>query len=325
MEKSNIYLFYGEDTYSSWNKSQFWRQEFEKKYGDFNTITFDGAGITAADFSEAVDSVPFLGEKKLVFLRDFLRDGKEEKQKKVAEKLSDIADFSIVLFLENEKPDARTTLYKTLKKSGNVQEFEPLVGPQLTGWIQTRVAQKKGIIGPREAKQLADTVGSNLWQMSQEIEKLLLYSAGRSIPSEAIEQLASPNLSTSIFKLTDQISAKDAKAAVRTLDILLESGEDLIKAMFMIVRHFRILIQVRACVDQRLSRNEITQKIKEHPYVVTTALGQSKNFDFPTLSRIYKLLLKIDTDIKSGKIRMTGGDNTELRLALEKFIVGLCK
>src|SRR5574337_738940 len=130
MAKANIHLFYGEDTYSAWHKSRFWRQEFEKKYGEFNVLVFEGEKLTAADFREAVDSVPFLGEKKFILVRDFLRDGKEAEQKAVAEKLNDVADFSLVLFIENEKPDARTTLFKTLKKISNVQEFEPLIGPK---------------------------------------------------------------------------------------------------------------------------------------------------------------------------------------------------
>jgi len=325
MDKKNLYLFYGPDTYSAWNKSRFWRKEFEKKYGDFNVSIFDGEHLSAADFYEAVNSVPFLGEKKLILVRDFLRDGRDEEQKKVAEKLEDIPDFSFVLFIEQENPDARTTLFKKLKQVGVVEEFEPPVGPQLAAWIQQQVAQKKGTIGPREARLLADTVGPNLWQMNQEIEKLTVYAQEKPISADAIEQLASPNLSTSIFKFTDQLSSKDMKGAVRTLRILLESGEDLIRILFMIVRHFRILIQVRSCVDQKMNRSQIGQKIKEHPYVITTALGQSKHFNLPTLAHIYELLLKIDNDIKGGRIRMTGNDTTELQLALEKFIVRLCQ
>jgi len=324
MTKGNIHLFYGEDTYSAWHKSRFWKTEFEKKFGDFNVLVFEGEKLTGAGFKEAVDSIPFLGEKKFVLVRDFLRDGKEADQKAVAEKLNDVADFSLVLFLENEKPDARTTLFKTLKKISNVLEFEPLVGPKLTSWVQVQVQQRGGQIGFREANQLAETVGPNLWQMTQEIEKLTTYAQGKPIPSEAIESMASPNLTTTIFKLTDYLGQKNAKAALKTLNTLLESGEDIVKSLFMIVRHFRILIQVRACLDKKLEKGTITQKIKEHPFVISTAMGQSKNFTAELLAQTYDKLLQIDTNMKSGKIRMLAGDNTELRLALEKMIAELC-
>jgi len=324
MTKGNIHLFYGEDTYSAWHKSQYWKQEFEKKFGDFNVLVFEGEKLNAAEFKEAVDSVPFLGEKKMVLIRNFLAEGKETDQKAVAEKLSDIADFCLILFLENQKPDARTILYKTLKKLANVQEFEPLVGPNLTTWIQTQVQERGGQIGFKEAKQLGETIGSDLWQMSQEIDKLALYANGKPIPSEAIENMTSPNLSTTIFKLTDYLGQKNAAAALKTLNILLASGEDIIKSMFMIVRHFRILLQVRDCLDKRLEKNAITQKIKEHPFVISTAIGQSKNFTMQLLTQTYAELLGIDTKMKSGKIHLAAGDNTELRLALEKLIAEIC-
>ncbi|MFO0781061.1 MAG: DNA polymerase III subunit delta [Candidatus Gracilibacteria bacterium] len=325
MVKANIHLFYGEDTYSAWQKSQYWKREFEKKYGEFNAITLEGAALTAADFRETVDSVPFLGEKKFILIRDFLRDGKDDDQKTVAEKLENIPDFSFVLFLEQEKPDARTSLFKTLKKMAKVEEFQPILGPQLAGWIQEQVQERGGKIGRSEAAQLAETVGPNLWQMSQEIEKLLTYANGSPIPSEAIENMASPNVSSSIFKLTDYLGQKNAKSAVKTFDILLESGEDIVKSMFMIVRHFRILIQVKSCTEQRMEKTAITQKLKEHPFVISTALGQSKNFSSELLASVYRKLLQIDTNMKSGKIHMTAGDNTELRLAIEKLIVEICR
>jgi DNA polymerase-3 subunit delta len=324
MTKPNLHLFYGDDTYSAWQKSRLWKREFEKKFGDMNVLVFDGEKLTAADFKEAVDSIPFLGEKKFILVRDFLKDGKDTEQKAVAEKLEKLADFSLVLFLEQQKPDARTSLFKTLKKLANIQEFEPLVGPKLSAWIQSRTQQQGGQIGIREANQLAETVGPDLWQMTHEIEKLTLYANGKPIPSEAIENMASPNLSTSIFKLTDYLGQRDARAALRTLNTLLESGEDIVKTMFMIVRHFRILIQVRACVDQKLEKPAITQKLKEHPFVISTAIGQSKNFQSPMLAQTYRKLLAIDTSMKNGKIRMTAGDNTELRLALEKLIAEIC-
>lgn len=325
MPQPNLHFFYGEDTYSAWHKSRHWSIEFQKKYGDFNVLTFEGETMTGADFKEAVNSVPFLGEKKFVLVRNFLRDGNESDQKAVAEKLNNIPDFSFVLFIEQEKPDARTTLFKTLKKTAAMQEFEPHIGPKLTAWIQARVQERGARIGMREAAQLAETVGPNLWQMTQEIEKLALYAEGQPIPSEAIESMTTPNLATSIFKLTDYLGQRNAASALKTLDVLLNSGEEIVKTLFMIVRHFRILIQVRACIDKKLDKTAITAKLKEHPFVIMTAMGQSKNFTAPLLAKTYEHLLQIDTNMKSGKIRMTAGDNTELRLALEKLIVGLCQ
>ena len=113
MISNPIYLFYGPDTYSAYQKSMLWRREFEKKYGDFNIHVFEGEKFTNADFCAASQSMPFLSEKKLIIIRDFLRDGNIDEQKKVAEELDEAADFCVIVFLETDMPDARTTLLKT--------------------------------------------------------------------------------------------------------------------------------------------------------------------------------------------------------------------
>ncbi len=332
---NNIFLFCGEDTYSAYQKSKHWRDQFEKKYGDININIFEGAKLTAEQLIETLDSIPFLSEKKLTIVNDFLSEGEDEDQKKIAEKIENLPDHNILVFIEEKKPDARMTLYKKLKKIGQIEEFNYLVGPKLNQWIQKEMAQagaKLGQpqinIGSKEAQILAEMVGPNLWQMKQEVEKLALYSCTpaasngstsvRPITEDIIHKLANPNLSTSVFKLTDYIGQKKAKDSLKTFNTLIESGEDIIKIFFMIVRQFRILIQIDDCLKHKMNKNEITAKLKEHPYVVMTSMGQCKNFNTKKLQEIYNLLLKIDTDLKTGKIKMT-----EIRLVLEKFIVEL--
>ena len=320
----NIYLFHGHDNYSASQKLNHWRIEFEKKYGDLNFQLFEVEKFTASNFSEAVSTVPFLSDKKLIIIRDFLRDGGEEDQKALAEKLDDVPDYCIIVFIEHDKPDARTTLFKKLSKSGQAIEFREPERPQLVQWIKQEFGKKNTRIGNREADLLADTVGPDLWQMSQEIEKLSLYGLDKPIDEKAIESLASPNMSSSIFKLTDYIAQRNSRLSLRTLNTLLQSGDDLFQIFFMIVRHFRILIEIKACLEKKMDKSQIVQKTREHPYAVQTGIGQCKNFPAEKLAAIYRKLLQVDIDTKSGRIKTLAADHSELRLALEKLIVELC-
>lgn len=325
MALKNLYLFYGDDSYSAFHKAKHWQQEFEKKYGDLNLQIFEGEKMTGSNFSEAVETMPFLADKKLIIIRDFLLDGEDEEQKKVAEKLETVADYCIVIFIEKDKPDARTTLFKKLSKTAQVIEFNELDKSKLLAWIEQEFSKKNVKIGHHEADVLAENIGPNLWQMSQEIDKLSLYSAEKPLNEEAIHAIISPNISSSVFKLTDHIAAKNAKLSLKTLDVLLTSGEDLMQIFFMMVRHFRILLEVQACVQNKLSPQQMIQKLKEHPFVINNTLKQSKNFSLPQIKNIYRQFLQIDLDTKNGTIKMTTTDNTELRLALEKLIIELCR
>jgi DNA polymerase III delta subunit len=74
-----------------------------------------------------------------------------------------------------------------------------------------------------------------------------------------------------------------------------------------------------------MERNQIVKETGVHPFAVTNAISQSKNFSDETLALIYRKLLEIDIDTKSSRIRVSTNDNTELRLALEKLMAGICQ
>lgn len=324
MNQKNIYLFFGEDHYSSQQKLNHWRQEFIKKYGDLNYQLFEGENFTTDQFSEAINTVPFLSEKKLIIVRDFLRDGAENDRKEIAEKLENVSEYCVLIFIEHEKPDARTALFKKLNKIGQAVEFSLPEKHELIQWIQKEMNKKNSSMQEHEATLLAEIVGPNLWQLSHELEKIALYAKEKPIDAEAIENLASKNISSSIFQLTDYVAQKNAKLSIKTLQALIHSGEDLFQIFFMIIRHFRILLLVQACIKKNLDRQQIIQKTREHPYAIMTAMKQCKNFTEQKLTEIYQQLLSIDIGSKSGKIKTTTGDNGELRLALEKLMVELC-
>lgn len=324
--KKAVYLFFGEDTYSAHNKMTFWRTEFEKKHGgDMNVETLEGKTLAAADFRSNFQSAPFLADKRLIIVKDFLRKGNKEEQKKVADILEgDIPDFCVIVFIEYGSPDKRSSLYKKINKVGHPEEFKALMGPELMRWIQDR-SKKIGLnINSQMASYIGDQAGSDLWNLSNELEKLKTFSQGNELTKEAVDNLVHPNLTTSIFKLTDYLAQRNAKGSIKTLDILLESGEDMMKIIFMIVRHFRILIQVKDLMDRGNAKPQIISKIKQHPYTISTAMQQSPNFSFDTLRGIYEALLQIDIGMKTGRIRMLADDKKEMLLALEKFVLDVC-
>jgi len=326
-DKKNVYLFFGEDTYSSTQKVNFWRNAFEKKHGgDMNIAVLEGKSLTSSALESDIQSTPFLAEKRLIIVEDFLARGAKDEQKKVAEILEkDLPDFCVIVFIENKIPDKRASLYKKLNKVGHPEEFKLLMGSALTGWIQKTSTNKGLTLSPALANYLGELAGNNLWNLNNEIDKLKTYSQTHEITKEVIDNLAHPNLSTSIFKFTDFLAQKNAKGSIDTMHILLESGEEIVKIIFMIVRHFRILIQVKDLVNRGNEKQEITAKLKQHPFVITQMIQQCPNFTLEKLREIYNELLQIDIDMKSGKIKMLANDKKEMFLAIEKFIMNVCK
>lgn len=324
--QKTIFLFCGEDTYSSTQKLLFWKNEFIKKYGeDSNIEVFEGDNMNIAQFDTNLETMPFLSDKRLIIIKNLIELGDKIAHEKVAKALEKMPDFCILVFHENGPVDKRGILYKKIKALGTVDEFNHLAPAEMTKWILNTAKKQFIIISNTTAGYLALHCGAELWRVSNELEKLKVFAEDKEVTTKMIDELVTPALSASIFKLTDSIAVKNANDSLKTFETLVDCGEELTMVFFMIVRHFRILIQVQDMAQKKEPQTTITKKLGQHPFVIQKTLSQCRNFNAKKLEEIYQKLLKIDTAFKTGRIKNYGEDNSEYKLAIEKFIVDCCQ
>ena len=324
-DKKTVYLFYGDDRFSLNQKLKFWQDEFIKKYGENALEIVYGEKLDTSDFATNLETLPFLSEKRLVVVKNFLDLGKDEEQKKIATAIENPPDFCLLIFQENEVPKKTNPIYKKIAKIGTLQEFKALTPSEISKWIVDKAKKENIKISFFTANYLSQQCGPELWSISNELEKLALFADNKEITKEMIDTLCIPSLSSSIFKLTDEVAQKNVKASLKTFGILKDSGEELNGIFFMLVRHFRILTQVQELVSKGEKAPEITKKLKQHPFVIQKTSVQARNFDQKKLISIYEEMLDIDTQVKTGIIKSYKGDNREFELAIEKFIINCCK
>lgn len=322
MDKKAIFLFHGEDSYSSSQKLKLWQTGFVKKYGENATMEiFENKDLDIKNLATNLNTLPFLADKKLTIIKDLFAENPTEEQKKFISILEKLPDFAILIFYEKSQVAKSNTLLKKIAEIGEIEEF-PNPTPLAAGkWLLAR-SQKENIkLNQLSANYLVEYCGNDLWHLSNELEKLKAYAIDNQITREMIELLAVPSLNASIFRFTDCIAEKNIKQAIKILETLTQNGEDLIRIFFMIVRHFRILIQVKDLLLQNENAFTITKKLQQKPFVIKKSIGQCKNFNLEKLKSLYGKMLKIDTDFKTGKIKTYQKDNTELILAIEKLII----
>lgn len=326
MDKKAIFLFHGQDSYSSSQKLKLWQTGFVKKYGENASVEiYENKYLDLKNLATDISTVPFLSEKKLIIIKDFFEKNVAEDQKNFIPILEKMPDTSIIIFHEKQSTAKNTTLYKKIAEYGEIEEFPAHTPATATKWLLNR-SQKANIkLGAKAANYLVEYCGMDLFKLSNELSKLQTYATNNTtndtITQETIELLATPSLTASIFRLTDCIAERNIKQAIKILAIFTENGEDLIKVFFMIVRHFRILIQIKDLLLQNENAFGIGKKMQQKPFVIKKGVTQCKNFNLEKLKTIYEKLLKIDSDFKTGKIKTYQRDNTELILAIEKFII----
>jgi len=314
---------YGEDTYSVYEKINLWKSEFIKRYGgDINLSEIDGEKSIARDIIDAITALPFLAEKRLVLVKNFIADAKNEEQKKLVEKLDEVPDTTVLVFYETEIPDKRLSFFKHLSKNAKVYEFKKLSGQALNKWILEKTEKEGGKIGIMAITHLAEFIGSDLWKLSNEIKKLVAFANGAEIQSRDIDAIVIPSSETSIFKFTDQLGSSRKQSAIETLHALVESGEELPYIFAMIIRQFRLLIQVKDLLRKGFQKQQIIDRMKIAPFVASNLMNQARNFEADELKQLHRRLLEMDEKIKTSKIYFSTTEKKHYLLHLEKLIVG---
>ena len=305
--KTMLIFIYGPDNFRSREKLNEIVERFKKDgKNDLNLEIFDGENLEFNSFKNALTTLSFFSSKRLIIVKNLLTKGSVKLLEEFNEYGSRLdSKDAVVVFWEEKDPDKRTKLFKFLKKTGKCQEFKLLENYQLGNWIKKELEKtntaKTGfcLISPEAQKKIAAFVGSNLWQMKNEINKLVSYKLGK-IESDDIDVLVASSITSNVFDIVDALGNKNQKDALKFLHEQLEKGENAIYLFTMIVYQFRNLIKVKS-VETNLPQN-ISKTTGLHPYVAQKTIAQTKKFSLIELKENYQELLNLDLLIKTGKI-----------------------
>jgi DNA polymerase-3 subunit delta len=146
--------------------------------------------------------------------------------------------------------------------------------------------------------------------------KLVTYTGlERPITGTDVEMLVPYSQDAVIFDLVDALGHRDGRTAAETLHRLLEEGEHPLGLLGMIVRQFRLLVEVKALKAQGASSRDVAKALKLHPFPAGKLYRQATHFTAFQLEKVYRYLSETDVEIKTGSI--------EPELALDLLVAGL--
>lgn len=325
-----FYLFHGTDEFTRAETLA----DFKRRLGppdtvDLNTTVFDGRNLTLAELRHACDAVPFLAEKRLVIVEGLLAQFAPRKGRSLyaiqEEYLAALADYLLhlpkttrLVFVEEKPlpPSHPIVQLAQQDEQGYVKRFDPPDAKALPHWIEERTCHYGGNIEPQAARQLAAVVGADLRLLDQEIAKLVVYTnAERAITKADVDAVVPYAQAAVVFDLVDALGRRDGRTAAQTLHRLLDAGEHPLGLLAMIVRQFRLLIQVKELKAGGATLQEISRALKLHPFPARKLHNQATHFTAVQLEAVYRHLLDTDVAIKSGEI--------EAEVALDLLVVEL--
>jgi len=297
-----IYFIYGQDSYRSKKKLEEIIEGYKKIHkSGLNLIYIDAKEKEFNDLSNCLKSNSIFDDKKLIILKNVFSDKKfQEDFIDQIKKINDAKD--IVVIYENDKVDERTKFFKTLKKETKCQEFDFLVGVQLKKWASQEFEKHGAKIDLRAQDTLLNYVGSNLWQLENEIKKIAHFKKGQIIKTEDVELQVRSKIENDIFKTIEALAARDKKQSLNFLYKHLESGDNVLYILSMIVYQFRNLLVIKELIEKQEPYGLIAKKSGLHPFVVQKTFYLCNKFSMEQLKKIYQKIFQIDLDIKIGKI-----------------------
>ncbi|MCX6764598.1 MAG: DNA polymerase III subunit delta [Candidatus Nealsonbacteria bacterium] len=298
-----IKFLYGKDTYRSGQKLKDIIEEYKKLHKNRVILNYFDCCSDFEKFKDEFNMVSMFRDKKIAVLTNFFSDsGIEEEILSFLKNKKDLQQKEdLILFCEEEKNKTKKSLFNFLKKYGDFQEFNLLVGQELRGWIKEEFKKYKTEVDSDVLESLVVFIGNNLWQLSNEIKKLALFEIKKSekrVTKKDFDLLVTSKIEPVIFETIDAISYKNKKRALALLHYHLEKGDSPFYIFSMIKFQFSNLLMVKDLVERRMGFS----RLKMHPFVLKKSCQLSERFNLEQLKKIYRKIFQLDLKIKTGKI-----------------------
>lgn len=302
-----IIFIHGEDTFRAKEKAEEMKVRFQEK--------FDPTGLNFLEFKtrpeigeamNAISASPFMGERRMVLFRELLSGLKKAELESWTAALTKTPESTIVVCLESKEPPTISGV------EVHAYAFPFLTDRELPRWITERAKALGMLIDPSAIQELAVRVGSDLWRMQGELQKLAACST--TVRRETVQFLVAPSFDDQLFDLMDAVSAKDRSRVARLLQEERARGTTDAHLLSMLIRQVRILLGARALLDEQptATKQELASALDLHPFVAQKAMSQARVFPLAILKAAHEQLFDFERRLKQGAL--------EFNMAVDLFI-----
>jgi DNA polymerase III subunit delta len=286
----------------------------------FNYDVVEGRGATAAQIAGAARTMPMMGPRRMVYVRDLAGLPASE----LGELVSYIDDPSptTVLVAVTSKLDKRVKFYAAAKKRGVLHELEP---PRyVSGWIRDE-ARARGVRLEADAgKRLADVIGKDLARLALSIEQLGLYAGGRPVTTDDVDDLVAETRERTVFELTDAIGERNLPRAMGAVAALGEQRQSAIGVVVMLARYVRQLGLCQEGMAQRMNKGQLARHCGVPPFVVDKLQVQARRYPPQAVPVALDRLAEVDRQLKGmGELTRILGRQLGERVLLDRLVSGI--
>lgn len=290
-----------------------------KNPSDFNFHSFSG-NINLDELAASVQIVPFMSEHNCVLLTDIFLDSMtadeiDRLKTILAQKISGtVIIISMPSYIPKKNTAALTSIIKKAEKNGSVCKFEQLDQNTLERYIAKWANQNGKLISHINASKLIGYCGSDLNLLKNEVDKISAYAKGEEITLDDIQKLASVNLETRIFTLSDAVINGQGDKAFQTLDRLFYQKEEPVMMLYVLSNSFIDAYRIRVADECGVTQQQAAAEFdyKKRAFALKNARRSTSHVSTEALRKCLDALLEADISFKSVSVNP--------RLYLEQLI-----
>ncbi|PKM91058.1 DNA polymerase III subunit delta [Candidatus Falkowbacteria bacterium HGW-Falkowbacteria-1] len=317
-----IIFLYGENDFRISQKLNEIKNKFIKDVDQNgqNIFQFDGEKIKLEDLSAQIGTSSLFSSKKMVIISNLIKNKQKDFSKRFLEyiKKNHLSESSEILVFveksirskgekgllkkvgnrENPLTIAEKTLFNFLKEEKYSQELKNYTNLELANFIKKEFDNYSLKIDNPSTQLLINLTAGDLWTIFNEIKKIsnlkLSNKENKIITKSEIEQNVSAKFQENIFAFTDAISSKNSKTALDILEEQYLSGLEAEYILSMMIRQFKILLQIREALDLNYGTQKMVSNLKLHPFIISKGINQAKNFSKEFLIKIINNLIDLE-------------------------------
>jgi DNA polymerase-3 subunit delta len=323
-----LHIFYGSDSFSLREEIGELKASLDKD-GSLaaNVVTLAASKTSPQEVIAACDTVPFLGDHRLVVVEGLLRgggrsrdqDGDDDDEPGVSggwdalvEYVDRMPETTVLVLIGGEKGGG--ALLKALRPKAEVHRSDLPTPKAVVGWIQQRARSIGVKLDARAAKELADRVGNDTWRLANELEKLSSFADGEPVGEADVREMVAPARELPPWDILDPIVEGRGAQALKALRAMLEGRHPLAIAA-MIQRAYRQIAVARAMLDSGATGTDIGAGLNVRGFPLEKLVDQASGHTPSAIRAAYLRMVQADLDVKRGVF--------DAELALELLVTDL--
>ena len=262
--------------------------------------------------------MPFFADRRVILLENtgFFKN----KADALADYMGSLPDYLVLIFVE-EEVDKRNRMYKAVQKQGRAVEFARQDEKTLMTWVLGMMKKEGKKITRQDMEDFLEKTGTDMGNISQELEKLLSYTMGRDVITRAdIEAVCTTQITNRIFEMIRAVTEKKQRKALDLYQDLLALKEPPMRILFLLARQFNLLLQVKellaaASIQPPVTVETIAKRTGLQSFVVRNYIPMSRQYAAEELKAAVNDCVQMEEDVKTGKI----SDLLSVELLITKY------